>query len=86
MWYTKIYSNIIVYKNIKGHPLKQAVVRAVCTRAQVQRLKESQLTTIRGDGDQEPVTLRRFRQGPSYTPNRLVSQRATLLGMICTRL
>ena len=30
------------------------MLRAVCTRAQVQRLKESRLT-IRGDGDQDPV-------------------------------
>ena len=30
------------------------MLRAVCTRAQVQRLKESRLT-IRGDGDKDPV-------------------------------
>ena len=53
------------------------MLRAFCTRAQVQRLKESRLT-IRGDGDQDPVALRRFRQRPSYSPNRLVSQSATL--------
>ena len=51
MWYTNIYSNIIVYQNIKGHPLKYGMLRAVGTRVQVQRLKESRLT-IRGDGDQ----------------------------------
>ena len=54
MCYTNIHSNIIVIKKILGHPLKKAVLRAVCMRAKVQRLKESRLT-IRGDGDQDPV-------------------------------
>ena len=53
------------------------MLRAVFTRAQVQRLKESRLT-IRGDGDQDPVALRRLRKGPSSSPNLLVSQSATL--------
>ena len=43
-----MYGNIIVYQNI------YAVLRAVYTRAQVQRLEESRLT-IWGDGDQDPV-------------------------------
>ena len=41
-------------KNIQGHPIKLAVLCAVCTRAQVQRLKESWLI-IKGDGDMDPV-------------------------------
>ena len=53
------------------------MLRAVCTRAQVQRLNESRLT-IRGMGIRTLSPLRRFRQGPSYSPNRLVSQSATL--------
>ena len=54
MLYTNIYSNIKVYQNILGHPLKKAVLCAICMRAQVQRLKESRLI-IRGDGDQDTV-------------------------------
>ena len=34
--------------------------------------------TIRWDEDQDLSPLRRFRQGPSYSPNRLVSQSAKL--------
>ena len=46
--------------------------RAVCTRAQVQGLKESRLT-IRCDEDQGLSLLRRFRQIPLYSHHRLVS-------------
>ena len=47
------------------------MLRAVCTRAQVQRLKESRLT-IRGDGDQDPV------------PSPLVGPRGSGLDQNCT--
>ena len=47
------------------------MLRAVCTRAQVQRLNESRLT-IRGMGIRTLSPLRSFWQGPSYSPNRLV--------------
>ena len=53
------------------------VLRAVCTRAQVQRLKEPQLS-IRGDEGQDLSLLRRFGQGLSHSANRLVSQGVTL--------
>ena len=54
MWYTNIYSNIIVYQKYIGTSIKVAVLRTVCTRAQVQRLKESR-QIISGDGDPDPV-------------------------------
>ena len=40
-------------------------------------LKESRIT-IKGDGDQDLVASGEVRQGPSYSPDRLISQRATL--------
>ena len=44
-----------VVQELKVMPqLKKAVLRAVCMRVQVQRLKESRLT-IRGGGDQDSV-------------------------------
>ena len=49
MWYTNIYSNKIVYQKYRRTSTKIG-----CTRAHVQRLKESRLT-IRRDGDQDPV-------------------------------
>ena len=49
-----MYSNIIVYQKYPVTSIKVGLLRAVCTRAQVQRLKESRLI-IRGDGDQDPV-------------------------------
>ena len=54
MWFTNIKSNIIVYQKYLGTPIKVAMLRAIGTRAQVQRLKETRLT-IRGDEDQDPV-------------------------------
>ena len=47
----------IYIKNIWRHPFKLAVLRAVCTRAQVQRMRESRLT-ITGDGDQDHVAYK----------------------------
>ena len=47
----------IYIKNILRHPFNLAVLRAVCTRAQVKRMRESRLT-ITGDGDQDPVAYK----------------------------
>ena len=49
-----MYSNIKVYQKYLVTSIKVGCASAVCTRAQVQRLKESRLT-IRGDGDQDLV-------------------------------
>ena len=57
--------------------LKYIVFRAVCTRVQVKRLKESRLQSEE-TGIRTLSPLRRLRQGPSYIHNRLVSQSATL--------
>ena len=54
MWYTNIDSTIIVYQKYLVTSIKAGCAHAVCTRAHVQRLKESKLT-IRRDGDEDPV-------------------------------
>ena len=50
----ELFGKEVGVKKQPGRPLKKAALRAVCTRAQVQRLEESRLT-IRGEGDQDPV-------------------------------
>ena len=57
MWYTNIYSNIIVYQKYIGTSIK------VDCATQVQRRKESRLT-IRGDGDQDLVASEEFKTRP----------------------
>ena len=53
-----------VVQELKVMPqLKKAVLRTVCMRVQVQRLKESQLT-IRGDGDPDSVVSEEVKTRP----------------------
>ena len=52
--------------------------RAVCTRTQVQGLKESRLTNQRGQRSGPCRLWGGFWQGPLYSLNRLVSQNASL--------
>ena len=53
-----------VVQELKVMPqFKKAVLRAVCMRVQVQRLKESQLT-IRGDRNQDSVVSEEVQTRP----------------------
>ena len=66
-----------VVQELKVMPqLKKAVIRTVSMRVQVERLKESDLKS-EGTGIRTLSSLSRLRQGPSYSPNNLVSQSAT---------
>ena len=79
MWYPDIYSNIIVYQKYIGTSIK--VGCATRSLYASSRLKaEGVPTNIQGGGGgiRTLSPLRRLRQGPSLSPNRLVSQSATL--------
>ena len=71
-----IFSNIIVYQKYIGTSFKiGCATRSLCASSGP-KAKEVPTTNQRGR-DYSP--LRRFRQGPSYSPNRLVSQIATFM-------
>ena len=78
MWYTNMYSNIKVYQkylltSIKVGDATRSLYASSDRKAEGVPTNNQRVSAIR---TLSPV--RRFRQGPSYTPNRLVSQSATL--------
>ena len=78
MWYTNIYSNIKVYQKYIGTSIKLGCTSRSLYVSSGPKAEGVPTNNQRGWGSGPPTRLGRFRQGPSYSPNRLVSQSATL--------
>ena len=76
--YTNIYSNIIVYQKYIGTSIKVGWATHSLYARSGSKAEGVQTNDQRGRETRTLSPLRRFRKGPSYSPNRLVSQSATL--------
>ena len=75
MWYTNINSNKIVYQKYIGTSIKVGCVAGSLCASLGSKAEEFPFNNHRGAGIRTLSPLRRFRQGTSYSSNRLVRVR-----------
>ena len=78
MYYTNMYSNIKVYQKYLATSIKVGCATRSLYASSGPKAEGVPTNNQRGRGIRTLSPLKRFRQGPSYSPNRLVSQSATL--------